>query len=96
MSAEVAAIQLALAAQVLLDYPATIDRVAQEGSTEVDPRVFPLFLRVRRRGRGKDGIQKALLLSIADRAEAMHYGPIRVPRSREEDGEWTFDLLALS
>lgn len=94
VSAEVAAIQLALAAQVLLDYPATIDRVAQEGSTEVDPRVFPLFLRVRRRGRGKDGIQKALLLSIADRAEAMHYGPIRVPRSREEDGEWTFDRSA--
>jgi hypothetical protein len=93
-SAEAATLYLALACRALLDYPATIERVAKEGSNEGDPRILPLFLKLRRRGKEKTGVQKALLLSMVDLAEVGHYGSVRTPRIQERDGEWTFDRSA--
>lgn len=85
---------LALAAQALLDYPVTFDRIAQEGRTESDPCRPALFTRLRRRGKEKSGLQRALILSMVDRAETIHHGPARVAKMQEEEGEWTFHRSA--
>jgi hypothetical protein len=86
---------LALGARALLDYPATLDRVAREGREEADEAVLPFFAKLRRRAKEKAGIQKALLLSMVDRAETVHYSPVRVPKIREEEGDWTFHRSAV-
>jgi len=86
---------LALAAQALLDYPLTLDKIAREGRCETDARVLPLFARLRRRAKEKTGLQKALLLSMVDRTETIHQGPARVAKMREEQGEWTFHRSAV-
>jgi len=85
---------LALAAQVLLDYPATFDRLAEAGRN-ADHRILPLFAKLRRRAKEKAGVQKALILSMVDRAETAHHGPARVAKMREEEGEWTFHRSAV-
>lgn len=86
---------LALAAQMLLDYPRTLDRLAEAGRDEKDHRIVPLFAKLRRRAKQKAGIQKALVLSMVDRAETAHHGPTRLAKMREEEGEWTFHRAAV-
>jgi hypothetical protein len=86
---------LALGARVLLDYPATLDRVAKDGRRNADPSIMPLFARLKRRAKEKAGVQKAVLLSMVDRAEAVHYSPVRVAKMGEEHGEWTFHRSAV-
>ncbi len=85
---------LALAAQALLDYPLSFDRIAQEGREMRDPSIPPLFVRLRRRAKEKSSLQRALILSMVDRAETIHAGPTRVAKMQEEEGEWTFHRSA--
>jgi hypothetical protein len=86
---------LALGARALLDYPLTLDKIAQEERQEADCRMMPLFARLRRRAKEKSGLQRALLLSMVDRAETVHHGPARVAKMGEEQGEWTFHRSAV-
>lgn len=84
---------LASAAQALLDFPRTFDKLAGEtrGGADSAP---PLFIRLRRRAKEKSSLQRALILSMADRAETVHSGPSRSAKNMEEQGEWTFHRSA--
>jgi hypothetical protein len=49
---------LALAAQALLDYPLTFDRIAHEGREKAETSVPALFLQLRRRAKEKSSLQR--------------------------------------
>ena len=82
---------LVRAAQALLDYPVTFDKIARE---ESERDALPFFVRLRRRAKEKSSLHRALILSMVDRAETIHQGPARSLKRLEEKGEWTFHRSA--